>query len=203
MTVDGKEVDVDLSELVDANADSNLFRQPLDEFSKALLHKMPALKSVTCRIDLSGRVVCNGERKSPIALICLPEMYGVSSRCELLPLKTCGDVSKYPLLTGIDVAHVREFKCAASGGLAEAVALCKLLEDDFPKLSRAVSQIDFASDESPVIVMRESGKRVVIGHGNIEEKLSYLSLIADRLQMAPEREFDLRYGRSIIARDIG
>jgi hypothetical protein len=50
--------------------------------------------------------------------------------------------------------------------------------------------------------MRDTGKRIVIGRGNIEEKLSYLNLIVDRLQKAPAKEFDLRYGRSIIARDM-
>jgi hypothetical protein len=203
MIVDGKPVDIAFAKLLDSKADSNLFRQPLDEYATVLLSNMPALESVTCRIDLSGRVVCIGKRKSPIALLCLPEMYGVSSRCELLPLQTCGDVSQYPLLTGISVANVREFKRTTSTNLTEAVAMCKLLESEFPKLSKTISQIDFASKESPVIVMRSTGKRIVIGNGNIEEKLSYLNLIVDRLQKAPAREFDLRYGRSIIARDMG
>jgi len=203
MTIDGKPVEVAFPKLLDSRADSNLFRQPLDEYSAALLSNMPELESVTCRIDLSGRVVCSGERKSPIALLCLPEMYGVSSRCELLPLKTCSDVSRYPLLTGINIKNVREFKRTTSENLNEAVAMCKLLENEFPKLSGTISQIDFASDEAPVLVMRASGKRIVIGHGNIEKKLTYLNLIVDRLQKAPAREFDLRYGRSIIARDMG
>lgn len=203
MIIDGKKVDADFTKLFDSKVDSNLFRQPLDEYSRALLHRMPELKSVTCHIDLSGRVVCKGERKSPIAVICLPEMYGVSSRCELLPIQTCGDVSRYPLLTGISVSKVREFKRTSSSNLTEAVAMCKILETEYPKLGGVISQIDFASADSPVIVMRKTGKRIVIGRGNIEEKLSYLNLIFDRLQNAPAEEFDLRYGRSIIARDMG
>ncbi|MBU1318933.1 MAG: hypothetical protein KKG33_01400 [candidate division Zixibacteria bacterium] len=202
MMVCDKDVDIDFATLLDTTADVNLFRQPLQDYSEALLSRLPELSSVTCRIDLAGKVVCRGERKLPIALICLPETYGISSRCELLPFRQCGDVEALPLVTGIKIEKVESYAPVPSPKLKEALRFCKLLHNRYPELCSAISQIDFESSDAPVLILRNSETRIIIGCGDLDEKLSCLNLILDRLKNAPAGEFDMQYGRSIVARDL-
>jgi len=200
MMVCDKDIDIDFATLLDTTADVNLFRQPLQDYSDALLSRLPELSSVTCRIDLAGKVVCRGERKLPIVLICLPETYGISVRGEILPLEECGDIAALPLVTGIKIEKVESYVPVPSPKLKEALRFCRLLHRQYPELCSAISQIDFASSDAPILILRDSETRIIIGFGDLDEKLSCLNLIIDRLKNAPAGEFDMQYGRSIVAR---
>ena len=200
--IDGAEREVDIDSLFGAEREINLFRQPLRSYAETLLRGMPELSSVTCRINLSGEVVCKGVPKRPIVLVCLPEVYGLSEQGDILPLSSCDKMSDLPLISGIHLKNVRPFYPVSSPKLLEALEICRLIRKRFPDLSDAISQIDFKPDEAPVLYFRNSDVTVIVGRGNYKEKLSRLALVLDRLDRLPAHELDLRFGISIVARKL-
>ena len=187
--------------LVDSTSAANLFRQPLEDMSQALLDSFPEFSEVNCRINLSREVVCECSTKKPIALICLPQVCGLTSRCEIIPLQNCGDVESLIIITGLELDCVRDFEPVMSTELHRAISICDLLNTHFPNLNNMISQMDFGSNSAPVLYFRDSNVRAVIGMGNYEEKFRYLSGMIELLPFVPVSDLDFRFGRSVVARD--
>jgi hypothetical protein len=202
LEIDGEPVGTDARDLLADTMRTNFFRQPLGEYAQALLSEHPELASVKCRMNLKGEVICEGERKRPVAIVCLPEAYGLSSRGEILPLAPGDIMDGLPLVTGVKVPEIEPFAFVSSAELKEALKICDLLRSEYTRIGKAVSQIHFDADRPPVLHFRNTDVRVVIGYGNYRQKLLNLDLILDRLDRLPANELDLRFGRSIIARDL-
>jgi hypothetical protein len=183
-------------------SDTNFFRQPLADYSAALLEHHPEFSSVNCRMNIWGEVVCEGVNKKPIAIVCLPEVYGLSCLGEILPLNKSRQTPFVPLVTGVRLKSVEPFTIASSPELQEALRICRLLRSDYSRIGDAISEIDFGSCDSPVLYFRNSDVRVIVGRGNYHQKLAGLDLLLNRLEGLPAGELDLRYGRSVVARDL-
>ncbi len=183
-------------------SDTNFFRQPLADCSAALLGHHAEFSSVNCRMNIWGEVVCEGDSKNPIAIVCLPEVYGLSSLGEILPLNESGETPFLPLVTGVRLKGVEPFTIVSSPELQEALRICRLLRSDYSSICDAISEIDFGSCDSPVLYFRNSDVRVIIGRGNYHQKLANLDLLLNRLEGLPAGELDLRYGRSVVARHL-
>lgn len=202
LTVDGRTVGTG-AECISADTTlDNLFRQSLDDYSDAIIADHPELSSVTCRISLTGEVVCEGKRKRPIALVSLPEVFGVSGRGELLPLSMCEGDATLPLITGARAKNVVPFSVTASRDVFEALEICKLLRSEYQRLYSVVSEINIGAGCSPTLHLRTSSARIIIGYGNYHAKLLVLSRLLDRIRTMPANELDLRFGRSVVARDL-
>jgi hypothetical protein len=200
--VDGAGVATGDEDLFANTPEKNFFRQPLRDFSRALLARHPDFSAVNCHMNIRGEVVCEGVRKKPLAIVCVPEAYGLSAMGELLPLSSCGDVSHLPLVTGVRIEDVEPYKAVTSEDLHEALRLCKLLYSTYDCIGNAISEIDFGSGNSPVLHFRDSDIRVIVGRGSYRQKLSALDMLLDRLEGLPAGELDLRFGRSVVARDL-
>lgn len=181
---------------------TNFFRQPLCDYSEALLNEHPEFASVNCRMSLKGEVVCEGRRKKPIAIACLPEAYGLTARGELVPLVAGDNLADLPLVTGVRIRDIEPFSLVSSPELQEALKICELLRAKYARISDEISQIDFTSHHSPILYFRNMDVRVIIGRGDYSRKLLHLDMILNRLDEMPAKELDLRYGRSIVARDL-
>ena len=183
-------------------SDTNFFRQPLSDYSAALLGHHTQFSAVNCRMNIWGEVVCEGISKKPIAIVCLPEVYGLSSLGEILPLNESRETPFLPLVTGVRLKGAEPFTIVSSPELLEALRICRLLRSDYSRIGEAISEIDFGSLDSPVLYFRNSSVRVIVGRGNYYQKLAGLDLLLNRLERLPARELDLRYGRSVVARDL-
>ncbi len=202
LTVDGQIVGTGAECVFADTSRNNLFRQSLDDYSEAILADHPELSSVTCRISLTGELVCDGKRKTPIALVSLSEVFGVSGRGELLPLSMCEGGSSLPLITGARAENVAPFSITESRDVFEALKICKLLRSEYPRLHSVVSEISVGAGCSPTIHLRTSSVRIIIGYGNYNAKLLVLTRLLDRIRTMPANELDLRFGRSVVARDL-
>ena len=200
--IDDTQVEVDFERLIDDVEERNFFRQPLAQYSAALLAMNPRLSAVRCRLSLSGNVICTGERKVPTALISLPDMHGLSSRGELIPYSDCDDVSDLLVITGIRLDETPMYTTVSSDEIREALRICITIKYEFPKLHDAISEIDMSSSENPILYMRNSNSRVIVGRGEYNLKLMRLSTIINNGNFPLGAEIDLRFGRSVVAKRL-
>jgi hypothetical protein len=202
LVANGSTIDTGAENLSADTSDANFFRQPLADYSTALLGHHPEFSSVNCRMNIWGEVVCEGVSKKPIAIVCLPQVYGLSCLGEILPFSESGETPFLPLVTGVRLKSVEPFTIVSSPELQEALRICRLLRSDYSRIGAAISEIDFGSCDSPLLYFRNSDVRVILGRGNYRQKLASLDLLLNRLEGLPAGELDLRYGRSVIARDL-
>ncbi len=202
LVVDGVTVGNGAASVHADTADVNFFRQPLQDYAEALLAEYPEFASVNCRMGLRGEVICDGVRKKPIAVVSMPEVFGMSERGELLPLNLCDVGHPLPLITGIKPQQAEAYSLVSSAKLREAVKICRILSSGYSRIRAELSQIDLASCDSPVMYFRDSNIRVIVGYGDYRQKLHNLNLILDKLRTLPAGELDLRFGRSIVVRDL-
>ncbi len=200
--VDDAQIEVDFERLIDDADERNYFRQPLAQYSAALLAMNPRLNEVHCRLSLSGSVICTGERKKPAALISLPDLHGLSSRGELIPYRDCADVSDLLVITGIQLDDTPPYTTVSSDEVREALSICLTMKSEFPKLHDAISEIDMSSPESPILYMRNSNSRVIVGKGEYNLKLGRLYAIISHGSLPSGAEIDLRFGRSVVAKRL-
>jgi hypothetical protein len=200
--VDDAQIEVDFERLIDDADERNFFRQPLAQYSAALLAMNPQLNEVHCRLSLSGNVICTGERKKPAALISLPDLHGLSSRGELIPYRDCDNISDLLVITGIRLDETPPYTAVSSDEVREALRVCLMMKYRFPRLHNAISEIDMSSPESPVLYMRNSNSRVVVGRGEYNLKLRRLYAIMSHGSLPSGAEIDLRFGRSVVAKRL-
>jgi len=180
----------------------NLFRQPLESFANQIADERPELSSVSCRIGLNGHVICTAKLKRPVVYIAAPEIYGLTRDYELLPLSNTDNVTALPVISGLSVKGGKFFEPIDSPDLKRAVDLIDAMNDASDRLSRGVSQIEFRDGDATVLYIRDSEVRVILGAGEYSEKFVYLDLIFDKLKGLPAGEVDMRFGRSIIVRNL-
>ncbi len=200
--VDDAQVEVDFDQLVSDSSEQNYFKQPLAQYSAALLAMNPQLDEVRCRMTLSGDVICEGKRKKPAALIALPDLYGLSSRGELIPFSDCDGASDLLVITGIRLDKSTPYTVMMSDDIRVALRVCITIKSDFPGLYGAISEIDMSSPEGPVLYMRYSDSRVIVGRGEYKSKLRRLGAIMAYGNLPSGAEIDLRFGRSVVAKRL-
>jgi hypothetical protein len=202
LMVDGVQESADFSDISGGQLEPNLFRQPFGSMIRSLLVKRPDLSAVCCRVNISGEVVCEARRKKPVAVVYADKLYGVAEGGEILPPEICGDMSALPLISGVRPESVREYTKPRTPRLDIALELCRKLGTEHKRLRNAVSEIDIASAEAPVIYFKRAAVRVIVGPSDFDRKLAYLDRVFERLGSLAAGELDLRFGRSVIAREL-
>ncbi len=180
----------------------NLLRQPLDEYAREIASERPELANVSCRIGLNGRIVCSAERKTPIVYVAAPKMYGLTRDRELLPLSAPHGMASIPVISGIQLNGNGLYESVDVQSLKHAMDVIEIMTAVSDRLVREVAQIDFRGDDATALYLRGSDVKVVLGSGDYRDKFIYLDMMLERIKGLPAGELDLRFGRSIIVRNL-
>jgi len=179
----------------------NLLRIPLSCLADSLLCEYPQYESVRCRFDFNGNVVCDAERVRPVALISAPEVYGLTSRAELVPAVEIGESTHLPLITGLKIGKAKAYHTVNSRGVRSSLELLEAIEDFDPELHHMISQVDYSGDIAPVIILRSSECRIMFGKGDRRGKIKRLAAVAGNLDKLGVHRIDLRFGRSLVVKN--
>jgi hypothetical protein len=202
LIVNDKVITEDFTTSIKERPDSNYFRQPLSRYADALLEVHQELESVRCRLGVDGDVDCYGTLKSALVYISVPEIYGISERGELVPLKSQDGLGSLPVITGCGGRDLKPYTQLCDGRILEAVRVCTLMRDAYPRVFCLLSSIDVGSPEWPVLYLTTDDTRIILGRGDYERKLTDLNSLLSVLEEREFTEIDLRYGKSIIAKGL-
>lgn len=206
-TVSGYELRVDDEVVVEDTICSlceveNLLRQPLDEYARQIASERPELACVSCRIGLNGRIICAGELKTPVVYVAAPRIYGLTSDRELLPLSIPSEMESIPVISGVHLDGDRLYESVETPSLKHAMDVIEVMSTVSDRLVGEVAQIDFRNNNATTLYLRGSDVRIILGSGDYREKFIYLDMMLERIKGLPAGELDLRYGRSIIVRNL-
>jgi len=137
---------------------ANLFRVELSHLADSLLRANPHYRSVSCRCDFRGNIICVAERTRPVALIATPDIYGLTARCEFIPDTEIANTVHLPLISGVDPGKIKPYARSRSEAVKSAMALLREIRGSAPELYAMISQVDYSGEVAPGVRIG-SGKR--------------------------------------------
>lgn len=131
----------------------SIFRYDRSTLARDLLAS-EHVENVSVTLDFPNAIHADINRFDPVALVLSKAMYGIDSRCRLLPYDSSWTDIDLPLLTGLECTGV--FKSPRDFRVAGVLAGLMEIRGRLPRLCRQIAEIDF-SDRVYVIIHLTTG----------------------------------------------
>lgn len=172
-----------------------------------LLEAHPLVKAVRVSRTYPGQLTIQIKERQPLAMINLPKIKFIDAEGIVLP--------DYPSLYQLELPILSNFNPAielypdgypvVSQQTHEAVNLLAGIGADYPLLFHNLSEIRLNTQDDFELVLAEKPTRIILGKGNLKDKLKILNEFA--LTLHQEKSLidysylDLRYKYQVIARE--
>ncbi len=148
------------------------------------------VERVYARIDHTGKLLVNVTEKVPVAYILLDDLYGVTSRCELVPTNIADTIFSLPVIQGLHVDTVQMYQIIDKPELRSALRLVVDLRSKRPDVFANLSEVRV--NASGLGLIFEPGSIVVnYGWGDNDKKIDRLQNILTG-NKNPGLDLDLR-----------
>ncbi len=156
----------------------------------AMTHQFIA--SAHAAADQYGKVTIRVTEKYPEGYIYIDDLYGVSSRGELLPSELNADNRHLPIIRGVAVKRPYPYSLLDDASVRAALEMIGVMKAAQPRLFDALSEVILEGGDMRLIF--EPGSIVVrCGWGRYEEKFNRLATVLSE-NKNPGIDIDLRMG---------
>jgi len=140
--------------------------------------------------DYYGKITVTVTEKCPVSYVYLNRLYGVTSRCELLPADLNDQDLHLPIIRGVNVKTPVCFSVIDDAALRAAINLIETAKSKYPRSYDTLSEVVIENDELKLII--EPGSIVVhLGVGEFDTKIQRIEKILES-NKNPGLDIDLR-----------
>lgn len=148
------------------------------------------IATAAVRADHYGKITVSVTEKTPVSYVYLNRLYGVTSRCELLPGDLNDQGLHLPIIRGVNVKNPVCFSIVDDAALRAALALIETAKTKYPRSYDTLSEIVIERDQLKLII--EPGSIVIhLGVGDFEKKIQRIEKILEN-NKNPGLDIDLR-----------
>jgi cell division protein FtsQ len=179
----------------------NIFKIGLGDIERKI-QKDKRVKSVETYRILPDKVAIRIEEKKPDLILNLsPELCGLSSEGEIIPLRK-GEVYDLPLINGIKSRSFKSFSRAEEPKIVEALTFYKAVKEKLPELLDQISEIDVEDKDNLVIILVKSGARIFLGTGDFEKKIERFAWLEKASVVEECSYLDFRFKDQVILKGV-
>lgn len=183
--------------LADLRLKQNIFKIDLGDIERKI-EKDQRVKSVETYRILPNQVAIRIEEKKPDLILNLsPELCGLSSEGEIIPLRE-GKAYDLPIINGIKFRSFKPYSRAEEPKIEEALAFYKAVREKLPEFLDQISEIDLEDKDNLVVILVKSGARIFFGTGDFQKKIERFVWL-DKASVVEECSYlDFRFREQVI-----
>ncbi|HVP35826.1 MAG TPA: FtsQ-type POTRA domain-containing protein [Terriglobales bacterium] len=156
--------------LADMRLKQNIFKVDLGDIERKI-QKDKRVKSVETYRILPNQVAIRIEEKKPDLILNLsPELCGLSSEGEFIPLRE-GKAYDLPIVNGINTRSFKLYSRAEEPRIEEALAFYNAVKEKLPEFLDQISEIDLEDQDNLSVILVKSGARILFGTGDFQKKI--------------------------------
>ncbi|HDS00403.1 MAG TPA: hypothetical protein ENO22_07165 [candidate division Zixibacteria bacterium] len=180
---------------VEGHVGTSILDYPSKAYVDTIFARYPQVSRASVSLNPFGKVVFDYDLKQPIALISLDLVYGLTARGELVPAQE-GDM---PILTGLNIGHVRLYEQLDESKIGYALKLAKLINSNITGIGNAVSSINLGHPSGLSVYVKGCRSEFILGRGDeimkfkkLAEYLEFFCALGDDIQ-AVDCRFDNQF----------
>jgi cell division septal protein FtsQ len=158
---------------LDAQKIENGIREDLNISRVRLMRKFPN----SINIEL--------QRKKPVFLINLDQLYGLTGEKEIIPLEGLKGRLDLPILSGVSLGRINFYQEVDIPQIRKVIEFYQAILDVDSAFLGKISELDFSFPGNLILYLFPSGLRVAMGSGDYKRRIA-------RLMEVLEREEDLK-----------
>ena len=187
--------------LADLRLKQNIFKVDLGDIERKI-QKDQRVKSVESYRVLPDKIAIRIEEKKPDLILNLsPELCGLSSEGEIIPLRE-GQVYDLPMVSGIKSRSFKPYARAEEPKVEEALAFYKAVREKLPGFLDRVSEIDLEDKDNLVVILVKSGARIFFGTGDFQKKIERFVKLEKESVVEECSYLDFRFKDQVIFKGV-
>lgn len=117
------------------------------------------------------------QRKRPVLLVNLDQLYGLTVEKEIIPLKNISRRWDIPILSGVHLKSINFYRKLDLPEINRAVDLYKAVQEVDSTFLDRISELDLSNQQNLVLYLLPSGVKVMLGSGYYKHRIARLMAI--------------------------
>jgi cell division protein FtsQ len=117
------------------------------------------------------------QRKKPVLLINLDQLYGLTLEKEIIPLKDINRKWDIPILSGVQLKSINFYRKVDLPEINRAIDLYRAVQEVDSKFLDRISELDLSNRHNLVLYLLPSGVKVMLGSGDYKCRIARLMAI--------------------------
>ncbi|MCX7919097.1 MAG: FtsQ-type POTRA domain-containing protein [bacterium] len=182
--------------LADVQLQKNLVTLPTRNIIKRVMVH-PWVKEVRIQKRFPATIRIDVVERSPIAVVCGKEMYGVDAEGYLLPGIYPESLQELPIVTVPENVLVEHPTRINSDGMRNVLTVITYLKENAPWFLKEISEFNITAPDNLLLYTLHEGTEIRLGKENFEERLNKLLHIWQiiKQQQLEEEYIDLRFDK--------
>jgi cell division protein FtsQ len=143
------------------------------------IKKNLTLSQVKVKRRFPDKIEIKLQRKSPIFLINLDQLYGLTQNKEIIPLKGFGSMLDLPILSGVYLGCINFYREVDIPEIQRAIEFYHATLDVDSTFLSKISELDLSFSDNLVLHLLPSGLRIMMGSEDYRRKIARLMAILE------------------------